>query len=348
MANPYTIGFGVKPSQYVPRTIQREEVITAFNNDESITPAYLVEGVRGSGKTVMLDEIAEKIGKGWIVINLNSYANLLNSLASKLYYHDRLNKMFARKKYGFSFSGLSVSVEENAPTPDFETVIGSMLEDVKKKNLKVLVVIDEVDNTPEMREFASAFQILIRAGLPIRLLLAGLPENIYGLSNERRSTFLMRTPKIVMDPLNLTVIKRNYQRTLKITEQEASKLAAMTKGYSFAYQVLGHVCWGKSIDFSNDSFDEIVTEFDYYLQEYSYRKMWEVLSSMDKRVVSALAQAELPAKVKHMREILDMDSNKFTVYRTRLKNQGLIDVKSYGEISFTLPRFSEFVNSISQ
>lgn len=346
MSNPYVIGFGMKPNQYVPRTMQREEIINAFNNDNAVNPAYLITGVRGSGKTVMLDEISDKIGHNWVVINLNSYSDLLQSLASKLYYHERLKKFFSHKKFEFSFSGLSVAVEENAPAPDYETVIEAMLKEVLKRELKVLVVIDEVTNTPEMRRFASSFQLFIRENLPIRLLMASLPENIYDLTKERRSTFLVRTPRMTMEPLNLSMIRHNYQRTLNVPQQIALQLASLTKGYSFAYQALGYVCWGRNVDPEAEEFEDILAEYDYYLQEYSYKKIWEVLSPIDRKVISAISIFGTTAKVKDIRNHLGMDSNKFTVYRSRIKNQGIIDTSSYGELSFSLPRFAEFVRTM--
>ena len=343
MGNPFSIGFGIKPEQYIPRSVQREEVINAFNNESAITPAYLILGVRGSGKTVMLDEISEKIGREWIIINLNSYSDFLASLSSKLYYHPKLKNLFVQKHFSINISGIGLSAEENAPAPDYETIIEAMLKEVSRKSLKVLIVIDEVENTEAMRRFASSFQIFIRAGLPVRLLMAGLPENILGLANERKSTFLLRTPRIIMEPLNLGMIMRSYQKTLHVSQEDAGILAKLTRGYSFAYQALGYISWGKEIHPLDKSFEDILFEYDYYLQEYSYKKIWEELSPTDKNVMRALASLGDSAKIADIRNILSMDSNKFNVYRARLKNQGLIDTSSYGVIAFSLPRFSEFV-----
>ena len=38
-----------------------------------------------------------------------------------------------------------------------------------------------------------------------------------------------------------------------------------------------------------------------------------------------------------------MTSGLFSVYRDRLKRKGILDTGRYGEISFALPRFEEFV-----
>lgn len=348
MGNPFIVTFGMKPEQYIPRIEQREQIISGFNSSPVATPAYVIIGVRGSGKTVMLSEVSGKIGSDWIVIDLSSQTDMLRSLTAQLYGEQSVHKLFVRAKFDFTFMGIGVHAEESTPAFDYQTAISMMLTELKKHNKKVLVTIDEVDNTEEMRLFASIFQILIRNDLPIFLLMAGIPENVYGLMNERRSTFLMRTPRIFMTPLNYAMIKRSYIQKLKVDDNTAEHLASMTNGYSFAYQALGHVCWGHHIDVGAESFDEIVAEYDFYLQEFSYIKIWDEMSRNDRVVARAIAADTDSGKVKDVRAAAHMGSKEFSVYRDRLKKKGLLDTSSYGEVSFQLPRFAEFVNGMPE
>lgn len=48
-------------------------------------------------------------------------------------------------------------------------------------------------------------------------------------------------------------------------------------------------------------------------------------------------------KVKKLRDSLGMKSELFSVYRDRLKRKGVLDTSKYGEVSFILPRFAEFI-----
>lgn len=50
-------------------------------------------------------------------------------------------------------------------------------------------------------------------------------------------------------------------------------------------------------------------------------------------------------KVKNIRDKIEMKSELFSVYRDRLKRKGVIDTSKYGEVSFILPRFAEFVQT---
>lgn len=118
-----------------------------------------------------------------------------------------------------------------------------MLNELNKKNKKVLVCIDEATNNKYMQIFASSFQIFIRHKLPLFLVMTGLYENIKELKDEKNLTFLYRTPSIQLDPLSLKAIVTNYEETLKVDHETARKMANLTKGYSFAFQALGHEAW---------------------------------------------------------------------------------------------------------
>lgn len=84
-------------------------------------------------------------------------------------------------------------------------------------------------------------------------------------------------------------------------------------------------------------------EYDQYLSEFVYEKIWSELPATEKRVMSAIADSE-DNTVKSIREIAKMDSSKFSVYRERLIDRGLIDGLEYGHVYFTLPRFDVFVS----
>ncbi len=90
-----------------------------------------------------------------------------------------------------------------------------------------------------MRVFASMFQILVREDLPVFLLMSGLYENIRGLQNEKSLTFLYRAPQIVLGPLNLRLIQKEYKNVFNLDDERATHMAVLTKGYAFAFQALG-------------------------------------------------------------------------------------------------------------
>ena len=88
--------------------------------------------------------------------------------------------------------------------------------------------------------------------------------------------------------------------------------------------------------------EEILPEYDQYLEEYVYGKIWSELSDLDRQVLIRMSTGG-ETKVKNIREGIGMKPEQFSVYRDRLKRKGVLDTSKYGEVSFVLPRFAEFV-----
>jgi hypothetical protein len=303
----------------------------------------MLTGVRGSGKTVLMTTISNilKEQDDWIVVELNPTRDLLQSLAAKIYSLPEMHTLFLKAKLDFSAFGIGVSIENAVSISDIETALARMLEQIQKAGKRLLITIDEATNSQQIRIFASAFQIFLRQDYPIYLLMTGLYENIYDLQNEKLLTFLYRAPKVMMEPLNFTAVKTHYRDTFELGEEESEHMAQLTKGYPFAFQVLGYLYWENRRE---KSLEEILPEYDQYLEEYVYSKIWSELSELDKKIMTEMAVTG-ETRVKILRENLDMKSELFSVYRDRLKRKGIISTAQYGHVSLILPRFEEFVKT---
>ena len=330
-----------KPVQYVSRIVQTNRIIEDYEAVPAVNQIYMVTGVRGSGKTVMMINIADILSKrdDWIVVELNATRDLLQSLASRLYAVPRLHDCFLKAKLDFSAFGLGVTIENAAPVTDVEDMVAKMLEQLQRLGKRLLITNDEVVYLEQMKVFASAFQIFMRQEYPIFILMIGLYENIYELQNDKSLTFLYRAPKIILDPLNLTAVRQQYKNIFAVEEDKAERMAALTRGYPFAFQVLGYLYWEHR---DTMTLDEILPEYDQYLEEYVYSKIWSEISEKDKEILQVLAVSG-EIKVKNLREKLGLASEQFSVYRERLKRKGVIDTRQYGMVSMALPRFEEFI-----
>lgn len=337
--NPYTLIFGKEPNQIISRMSQSSVIVESFCNEPPVQQIYMITGVRGSGKTVFMTDISKRIQKekNWIVVELNPEKDLLNSLAAKLAGDHSLAKIFKDAKINLSFFGFGLEVSGVAQITDIEMAITKMLESLKKSGKKILVTIDEVTSTKAMREFASAFQIFVRQDLPIYLLMTGLYENINELQNEKNLTFLYRAPKIELRPLNIGTIAKNYREVFQIEESKALKMAKYTKGYSFAFQVLGYFTWE-----NNGDFEGIIPEYRQYLEDYVYEKIWSELSKGDKRILYGMANVET-GKIGNIRKFLGIETNEFNPYRKRLIKKGVINGEERGYVKFVLPLFEQYV-----
>ena len=341
MANPFTISFGRQPAQFISRPVETNEIIENFVQEPPVSQVYMLTGVRGSGKTVLMTDIAKELSnrKDWIVVELSPERDMLTALGAKLCSRPELFAMFVEAKLNFSLFGFGVEVKNTAPVSDIETALARMFRVIDEAGRKVLIAVDEAFNNANMRVFASAFQIFMRQEYPVFLLMTGLYDNIYNLQNEKTLTFLYRAPKIMLGALNLTSVKQLYAKIFGLTSKEAGRMADLTMGYPFAFQVLGYLYWNRR---DTMTLEEVLPEYDRYLDEYVYSKIWSELSDTDKKVVYAMALTG-KNKVGEIRGEIQMEPEKFSVYRERLRRKGVIDTSQYGIVTFALPRFDVFV-----
>ena len=336
MKNPYTIVFGIEPTEYIDRLKQIESIVSDL--EEGNQRIFMLTGVRGSGKTVFMTALKNRFTekKDWEVVELSTELDMLTGIVDKLGYKDRLSDLFKKAHLNLSVFGLDIGINNGEPIKNVEVALSRMLETMKKHNKKLLVLVDEVIDNKTVREFTSVFQILIRNELPINLIMTGLYENIDDLQNERNLTFLHRAPKYRLSPLSIGTMAASYQKNLNLDQDTSVKLAQMTRGYSYAFQVLGYCMWESGCDQVSAT-----VKLKQYLEEYVYDKIWSELSEKDKSITYAISQVE-SGRIKEIREKLGMESNEFSPYKKRLLRKGIIgEEDSYAR--FALPLFDEFV-----
>lgn len=344
--NPFTLSFGIEPTQYISRISQANEIIEAFTGDNPTNHMYMISGVRGSGKTVLLSNLSDSFSKmdEWIVLSISPDSDILTSIAAKLYSRKELSRLFIDAKIDLSAFGIGVSIEKGNKIFDIETALEQMLAKLATKGKRVLIAIDEMVNNEHVRVFASSFQILIRQRLPLYLIMTGLYENIRSLQDEKTLTFLYRAPNIILEPLRISSIARSYEAVFGVDKDTAIYMSQLTKGYAFAYQVLGYLCYRSfNEQLTVKDVESLLPEYDGLLEEYVYEKIWHELTSREKEIIASLIGHDR-IKVADLKAALDMSSNNLSVYRDRLKKKGIIDTSAYGYISLKLPRFGEIIS----
>ena len=327
--------FGKQPNEYISRYENTDTILSTFEADNPISQAYLIEGVRGSGKTVLMTSIANQLSKNkdWIVVDLNSTQDLINDFAMRLLDSCKKFPDFFKQGFNISVAGFGIGINGTDSPQDNVSIIENVLVYLKKHSKKVLITIDEVLHNDNMRHFASQFQIFIRKDYPIFLLMTGLYENIYAIQNDPALTFLLRTPKICMEPLSLHQIAKQYAEIFKVDEDHARNLARITKGYAFAFQALGLLYYEYHTEMD---IDKILLKLDDMLDDFVYKKIWSSLSRQDKDVVLAINGDE--TKVSEICKKTDMTSSVFSKYRDRLIKRGILLSTGHGYVSLALPR----------
>ena len=337
--NPFTIIFGMEPQSMIPRQEEYASVINVFESENPLTYGYVITGVRGCGKTVLMSTIQNYFeeNEDWCVLRLNPDLDLYTSAISQLgeYIHLKGEEL---TEWNVSLAGFGAGIAKRS-FADEETLFRKMVRQAKRAGKKILIAIDEASNTENIKTFAHSYQAFLGEKLPVYLLMTALPENFSALSNSKNGTFLRRLPKIRLGRLSDILVEQKYREIFKLSIEEASELSKTVRGYPYAFQLLGALLWDsgkKHIDL------DILEHLDTMLYDGSYMAIWDHLTEKEKKIMCAIAHSQ-DGKVIDIRKKLDMESNQFSPYRENLKEYGLIDTKSYGEVHFCLPRFREFV-----
>lgn len=339
--NPFTLTFGVIPEHFIKRDEIKEIVMSDFNSVKSESNVYILTGVRGSGKTVMLNYLKKQFDTldNWIVITINPEMDILESIASKLYEKGSVKRFFTKSSFNFSFKGFGFSLEGENPVKNIETLLEKMFSIVKKHKQKVLITIDEISNSSNMKVFSHTFKNMVNDDYPIYLLATGINENIYNLQNEKTLTFIYRAKKIEVKSLNLTYIAQSYKNVLGLDENEAYRCASLTEGYASAYQILGSILYEtkkKCID------NDVLSEFDATLEEINYNKLWEDLSMNDKEFLYGF-NSQRQNKAIDIINNSKINKESYSKYRERLIKRGIVISNSYGYLDLTMPRLYQFI-----
>lgn len=337
MINPFNVTFGKTPLSGIDRSQERKLVEDTFQEENPSSQTFILTGPRGSGKTVLLTKISSDLEKeGFLAVDLNPYLEMEEQLASKLYEEGKLQKFFLKPEFSFSFKGISFSLSGETPVSNVLSLTERMLEYLQKKGKRLLITIDDVSVSSNMKSFVFSFQQWLRADYPVFLLMSGLYENVSELSKEKSLTFLLRAPKINLKPLPLISVYSSYKEYLNISDEQAAELAKLTAGYAYGYQLLGNMVYSRTEP------NKIISEYDKNLWENSYILIWDKLTGKEKDFLKAMAKSPLQ---KDIRESLKMNNGNLQTYKKRLIDKGIIFSSSRGEIGFALPRFKEFVKT---
>lgn len=337
--NPFNITFGKEPISLISRDNEISEITNSFISENPDSQVYILNGSRGSGKTVSLTTISNefKTKKNWLVIDINPSYDILNQLASKIYDEGRLAKLFLKAEFSFSCKAIGLTVSGGSPVTNVSTFLKTQLDYLKKKNINLLITIDEISSNDYVETFVHEFQLFLRNNYNVFLVMTGLYHNISALENKKTLTFLKRAPKIQMDTLNLKAIVNAYKNIFEISETESVQLAKMTNGYPFAYQLLGDLLFKNN---SKKLTNEIIDKFDEIIQERAYSLIFNELSPKEQEILKSSVKDNSNQAI--MKDI-NMKKNQLSNYKLTLFKKGILDSSNREKINIKLPRFKEYI-----
>lgn len=344
MVNLFDLTFGKLPNNFLSRDNLISEICYDFCSEVPSSNLYVISGVRGSGKTVLLNKVHNMMSEeeDWVTVKVNPDRDILEQIASSIYENENDKHLFLKSSFSFSFHGLMFSIEGKTPVSNVKSLLEKMLVHLKKHNKKLLISIDEATNSKEMKSFAHDFQTFLGDGYDIFLLMTGLYENINSLQNNKTLTFLYRAPKIYLEPLDLVDIFNSYKKIFSDEKESTIKeLTLLTSGYAYAYQLLGTL-FTKEEKINN----KLLEDYDKKLKDYCYDKIYDSIPSSELTLLKTIPQNG-KCTSRYIVENCKMSIKQISVLKDRLIKRGILRNQK-GVFEILLPRFTNYISSVEQ
>jgi hypothetical protein len=383
--NPFAPGAGTPPPELAGRDELRETIRVAVERARRGLPtkSILMVGLRGVGKTVLLDRMrddTEAAGIHTVRIEAPEERSLPALLAPELRQallrlsRNEKAKDLARRalrglagfagalkvKYQDIEVGLDLEPEPGlADNGDLERDLAALLEVVgeaaKDAGTALIVFIDELQYVAE-DELAALITALHRTAqrrLPIMLVGAGLPQ-LRGRMGRAKSYAerLFDFPEI--GPLEdaearIAIAKPMEAQDVQIADNALRQIIRETHGYPYFLQEWGKHTWDTA-GASPITLEDVQTASQSAvaaLDESFFRVRFDRLTPVERKYLRAMAELGAgPHRSGDIARILKREVTSLGPTRSQLISKGMVWSPSHGDTAFTVPLFDEFMHRI--
>ena len=350
--SPFTTTPGIAGPAYI-NTHCADEIIDNFESNYSTQYVYKILGLRGSGKSVEYKRIMDHFDKmdNWKVYGISSGGSPTQTLLSALSRETEVNSLVRSSETIISGSiegnviianGSSTMSQKDISIPDSrffseEDELLRMCKEICEKGIRILIGIDDIAYSDSMVEFLSIIgKLILDHNIELRLITTGLEKNIEQFIEVPHLSFFARPKPYIITSLNLNEITRMYQKLLGISTTDARKLADISKGYAWGYQLLGdeYYCRGE-----NDSLDTVLNNFDMRMAS-TYDLIWNSLTSSEKEFVKVVLDSDTGSRAE-----IEPLINGYSQHRQSLKKKHILDTSKNGYVKINLPRLKEYIEA---
>lgn len=380
--NPFSPGAGSPPPELVGRDpiLEQARILLGRVKQKKPEKSMLLTGLRGVGKTVLLNEIerlAEAQAYRTIAIEAHEDKSLGPLIApylrTLLFDLDRMAGAGDKVKRGlavlrsfigafkvtvndFTF-GLDIEPEKGAADSgdleiDLPNVFVAIGEAAENRNSAVAILIDEIQYFNE-KEFASlimAMHKIQQHQLPVVLLGAGLPI-LPRLAGESKSY----AERLFSFPNVGALSAPDARKALQDPAQAAGvafetaaldEIVGLTKGYPYFVQEWGYQAWNlaDSSPITLEIVQRATATVIPRLDENFFRVRYDRLTPSEKKHLRAIAELGPGThRTSDIADKLNVQIGSLGPVRASLIKKGMIYSPAHGEVAFTVPLFDEFM-----
>ena len=380
--NPYAPGAGTPPPELAGRDELIERAAVALDRIRAGKSArsFILYGLRGAGKTVLLNRIrldAEARGIASVRIEAPEErslpALLIPALRSSLLRLSRGEALrdnllqgmralasFTRalkvKYQDIEFSidadpeiGLADSSDLDTDLTDLLVVLGKA---AAERGTALVLYADELQYVPQnqLASLIAALHGTSQEQLPITMVAAGLPQLVGQTGDaksyaERLFEFALVGP-LGNDAARDALILPAAREGVEIDSDAVSEILRETSGYPYFLQEWGKHVWNAAgstpigLDDARCATGEALAELDASF----FRVRFDRLTPTQKRYLRALAElGPGPHRSGDIANVLNLKVTAVAPVRNSLIAKGMIYSPGHGDTAFTVPLFDEFM-----
>lgn len=345
--------------------------------------SILLTGLRGVGKTVLLNRIAldcEASDYQTIQVEAHEGKSLASLLAphirSQLIKLDRLGgtKQSIRKgmsvlksfissvKVTFDDLSFGLDIEPEPGTADsgdleidLPQLFVALAEAAQERNTAIALLIDEVQyfSEEELSALIMAMHKMQQRQLPLILIGAGLPilPRLAGESKsyaERLFSFPAIGPLPALEAAKAITVPIAAEGE-QIDPAAVAEIVRLTQGYPYFLQEWGYQVWNHapSSPIQKEVLEMATDSCLTRLDENFFRVRYDRLTPSEKKLLRAMAELGAgPYPIGQCADLLGIKVGSLSPRRAKLIAKGMIYSPNHGDLDFTVPLFDDFMRRI--
>ena len=385
LENPFAPGAGTPPPELAGRDelLESVRIATGRTRRRNAARSVLLLGLRGVGKTVLLDRVHDEAqGEGLATVMLEAtdrgalpaqLAGELHPVLLRLSRQQRVRDLASRAlrvlagfvsglkvKYGDVELGIDAPVEPGiADSGDLEHDLAALFEALgnaaRASDTALVVIVDEMQYVPkaELSALSAALHRAAQRRLPILLAAAGLPQLRARVAEAK--TYAERLFEFrEVGPLDEkasgdAVAKPIRARGADIAPDALQTIVDETRGYPYFLQEWGKHAWDVAECSPIDAGDvaRASTEVAASLDAGFFRARFDRLTPAQKRYLRAMAElGPGPYRSGEIARALDRKVTSLGPTRAQLIAKGMIWSAARGDTAFTVPSFDRFMRRV--
>lgn len=382
ITNPFSPGAGAPPPELVGRDplLEQARILLGRVKQKRPEKSLLLTGLRGVGKTVLLNEIERMAKKGgYQSILLEAHEEkplgelIFPALRSLLYDLDRVAGAGDKVKRGLavlrSFIGsIKLTVNDMALGLDIEPAKGTadsgdleidlpnlfvaVAEAAEERKTAVAILIDEIQylNQKELGALIMAMHKMQQKQLPLVLLAAGLPV-LPGMAGESKSYAerLFNFPDIgALSEADAAKALSDPAQAVGVEFQDDAlkEVFRLTHGYPYFLQEWAYQSWNMAVaspitlKIVRDATPEVMRRLD----KNFFRVRFDRLTPSEKNFLRAMAHLGPDShRTGDIAATLGTTVKGIGPVRSKLIKKGMIYSPAHGDMAFTVPLFDQFM-----